>query len=368
MSRARISAALLALSLLAGCKASPAPGKSGAESRPQNDPSSPVYTDWSKLTPYAPAERAEPLYTRFEPFQGDTLTPRDDYGVLIPYLGAKLNVSNYITDKLPLFGLLTTDGRVVTEPVYADVYSFSSQGTPFLVLQKGDPDGKPSNGMFSQSGEFLCAVAAMDGSWMREFGVAGTLYMDGGRLAVVQADNSVTVLDAAGETAAYFPGALFAPYIAGQEFPYFTYDGSPRLSSKDGVLFVEGCDEAFGNWRSLCYLNIAGGALSPDPPEGFDPKWPEGGESGDFPEGYMDVRDAVTGERYSYRQDYDGRLLELLSADKQPLLSVKNESSSLWQPLIWNGLCSAVEGGAFRYYDLKSGDCVFRFPLRSNHG
>ena len=46
----RLTVSLLALILLAGC-ASPAP-----EPAPEPEPLSPVYTDWSKLTPYEPAK------------------------------------------------------------------------------------------------------------------------------------------------------------------------------------------------------------------------------------------------------------------------------------------------------------------------
>lgn len=370
MSRARFLAGLSALMLLAGC------GAPGPDSGESPEPVSPVYTDWSKLTPYKPAA-PKPLYSRFEPYQGDTLTPRSDYGILIPYLGASLSVSNYITDSLPLYGLVTTDGRIVTEPVYASIYAVSgyTQGrssAPFLLLQKGDPSAGKGNGRDSLAGEFSCTVAAPDGRWVRDFGIAGTEYVDEAHLAVVQPDNSVTVLDKNGETAAYFSGDAIAPYLRASASPYFGYEGGPSLSSKDGVLYVEGFDKALEDWRPFCYFNLADSSLSPDPPEGFDPEWPEWSGDGSDGHGRSPVTDNVTGEIFYYRYDHAGGAadvtLHILDGEQRPLLSINDNDSMFYEPSIWNGLCAAVQDGAFCYYDLNSGECVFRFPLRSNFG
>lgn len=370
MNRAQIPGCLLALILLAGCQA---PGSSTPAKSPEPQTISPVYTDWSKLMPYEP-DTAKALYSKFEPYQGDALTARNDYGPLLPYLGAEPAVSNYITDRLPLFGLVTADGRVVTEPVYAGVYpiSYYTQGrpaiAPFLILQKGDPAAGTGNGRDSAAGEFSCTVAAPDGRWVRSFGIAGTEYVDEAHMAVVQPDNSVTVLDKDGRTAAYFSGDAIAPYLSNFNPPYFGYEGGPGLTSKDGVLYAEGFDEELEDWRAFCYFNLDDGSLSPDPPEGFDQEWPDWSPSDSGGNGYSLSTDSVIGELYYFKHDYGGpaETLHILSAEKQPLLSVKDESSTLYEPLIWNGLCSAVQGGAFCYYDLRSGKCVFRYPLRSN--
>lgn len=371
MNRAQILGYLLAPVLLTGCGAlaSSTPAKNP---EPQAVP--PVYTDWSKLTPYEP-DTAKALYSKFKPYQGDALTARDDYGPLLPYLGAEPAISSYITDRLPLFGLVTADGRVITEPVYANIYAITDYSgnppvsAPFLILQKGGPDGGTGNGMMSQAGEFLCTVAAPDGCWVRDFGIAGTVFVDSTHLAVVEPDNSVTVLDKAGKTAAYFPGSAFTPYLNGSSSLYFGEEGDPRLSAKDGVLYVEGFDEALEDWRTFCYLNIADDTVSPDPPEGFSDQWPEG--SGSDTGGYSPLLDPITGTLYYYSRDYIGNafnrsMLNILSADKHPLLSLSDESYTLYQPLLWDGFCSAVQNGAFCYYDLKSGSCVFRYLLRSN--
>ncbi|WP_312280107.1 hypothetical protein [Oscillibacter sp.] len=369
MSRARIVASLSALMLLAGC------GALGSNSGESPESVSPVYTDWSKLTPYKPAA-PKPLYSRFAPYQGDTLTPRSDYGVLLPYQGATLSVSNYITDSLPLYGLVTTDGRIVTEPVYADVYPSSgwsfnpSAPASFLILSKGDPNAGTGNGRDSMAGEFTRVVAATDGRWVRDFGVAGVEYLDGDRLAVVQPDNSITVLSASGETAAYFSGDAVTPYLRGLEKPYFGYEGGPYLSSRGDILFAEGYDPALNGSRIFCYLNLADGSVSADPPEGFSEELLYM-SPGDGEDGYNPIRDAVTGELYYFtRDDSDSAApnMHILDREKQSLLSIRDDDSMFYEPSIWNGLFAAVQDGAFCYYDLGSGECVFRFPLRSNLG
>lgn len=372
MSRARILAGLSALMLLAGC------GGRGSDSGESPEPVSPVYTDWSKLTPYKPSA-PNPLYSRFEPYQGDTLTPRSDYGVLLPYQGATLSVSNYIMDSLPLFGLVTTDGRVVTEPVYANVYSFSglrftpSAPASFLIMSKSDSNAGTGNGKDSMAGEFTLVVAAPDGRWVRDFGIAGIQYLDSSCLAVIQPDNTVTVLSADGETAAYFSGDAITPYMRGLETPYFGYEGGLQLSSRGDILFAEGYDPALNGSRIFCYLNLADGTVSADRPEGFSEELPYVplNEENEENDGYSSVRDAMTGELYYFiHDDSDSAApnMHILDKEKQTLLSVRNDDSMFYQPSIWNGLCAAVQDDTFCYYDLGSGKCVFRYPLRSNLG
>ena len=89
--------------------------------------------------------------------------------------------------------------------------------------------------------------------------------------------------------------------------------------------------------------------------------------------GHSPITDNITGKVYYYRYDRaEGAAhatLNVVDGEQRLLLSVEDDLYGLlYQPLIWNGLCSAVQDGAFCYYDLKSGECVFRFPLRSNLG
>lgn len=380
-------AALAAILLLSGCAAPAQPVQSGADdpgspsessapaesgagsSSAPDDPASvsPVYTDWSKLTPY---QSPTPLYSRFQPYQGRTLTARTDYGPLLPYLGAEPEVNNYICDRLPLYGLVTADGRVVTDPVYASISVLTCADpvqqelvAPFLILRSGDP-ADTGNGMFSQSGEFQCTVAAPDGSWLREFTSAGTHYLDTSRLAVIGSDDSVTVLTASGETAAYFPSSAFTPFLPENGPGHFSYEGGPQLGSKDGVLYVEGYDEDVEDWRIFCYLDLETGTVRTEPPAGFSSEWPD-----DWPDNgeLTPMRDSVSGTLYFVRYLDYGETIEVLDADKRHLQTLEYTSSTLYVPLIYNDCCGIVRDGAFCYVDLHSGKEVFRFPLLSNN-
>ena len=96
----RLSTALLLLTLLVAC-AAPAgastPGSTVAptltatpvpSSAPAGTEAPTVCTDWSKLG--ARETPASPVGTRWYADYTDTLLPRDDYGMLVPYAGLRL--------------------------------------------------------------------------------------------------------------------------------------------------------------------------------------------------------------------------------------------------------------------------------------
>ena len=92
-----IAAWLLPLLLLAGC----APQAETSVVQP-DDTGSPVYTDWSKLTPYEPQS---PVYTYHAGYCGaDRFQPRDDYGALLPYIGRYASMEQYVINTLPFYG------------------------------------------------------------------------------------------------------------------------------------------------------------------------------------------------------------------------------------------------------------------------
>ena len=119
MKRLCLTALALAL-LLSGCKSAPAQESPAAESL------SPVYADWSHLTPY---EAPQEVYTRrYEDFN-DTLTPRDDYGPLLPFQGASLIRHEYgFDDPYTLYGLATLEGEVIVDPVYTSAFALRQYG------------------------------------------------------------------------------------------------------------------------------------------------------------------------------------------------------------------------------------------------
>ena len=90
-----------------------------------------IRADWSFLTPYV-AEKTD--YTYFSPYSGKgELLPAHNYGPLLPYIGEEVSLSGYAIEAIPLYGLVTADGQIVTAPVYTEV--LTSYG-PFLLLYR----------------------------------------------------------------------------------------------------------------------------------------------------------------------------------------------------------------------------------------
>lgn len=73
-------------------------------------------------------------------------------------MGADIGLSGYILDRLPLYGLVTADGQLVTAPVYADLY----REGPFLLLAQGEVQARheSSDGGTWVEGDFLYTIAA----------------------------------------------------------------------------------------------------------------------------------------------------------------------------------------------------------------
>ena len=217
----KLLTALALLCLLAGCAAAP-------DGTPK-PPVSPVYTDWSHLTPYTPVE---PVYTRFSPYSADgPLQARSDYGPLLPYVGAYPDTESYM-GPLPLLGLVTAQGAIVTDPVYAEIHMVTDAGGMgrFLILTRGHQNASPYGG-------FTYTVAAPDGSWAREFPGGGSYFLlSGTGLALACEDGSVTVILQSGETEASFPREALEPYL-GQGFRW-SWEGGPSLDTRDGFLCI----------------------------------------------------------------------------------------------------------------------------------
>ena len=158
----RLLPLLLSLGLLAGCGSPPAESASG-ESAGTDAPLSPVYADWSKLTEYQPPE--ERCTRRYDALT-ERLLPAEDYGPLLPYVGA---VSGSRYTSVEKYGLITLSGEIVVDPVYTNVYqpSFYDYGTgggsrlPLWVLERSvqREDG---------DWEERISLASLDGRWCTE--------------------------------------------------------------------------------------------------------------------------------------------------------------------------------------------------------
>lgn len=373
--------ALLLLLSLAGCAASqtaalpetpPAKAQQGSsqEAPPAEERAlSPVYTDWSKLTPY---EAAEPLYTR-HPGHSRTLAAREDYGSLLIYVGVISSVDNYIVDKLPLYGLVTAEGALVTDPVYAEIYC---QGA-FLLLCRGSVSGyrETDDGGRWPVGGFEYTAAAPDGSWVRELGRCYEVrWISGDRLAAAMKDGSVLVLNRDGTIAAEFPRSAFVPFL-GADFQW-NWEGGPNVNEDNGALTIWQYREEVtdGNYN-LCYLDVEHGTVSGQPPEGWAPfdystyVPDETQEPPELPNYYYltPVDDEVTGERYYYGYDHEAGTYDLLYQNGE--VAVPNCSLQelyLFQPYVRAGLVSITENGCFCYLEPETGRTVFRYPVRIN--
>lgn len=181
--RRTLPALLLSAALLAGCSA---PGESSASSQPDGSQSassaqiggeSPqVQTDWSVLE--EDGETPPTVWHHWYSGYTDHLIPRTDYGVLLPFAGARVilqplvgeNPDPYYLSPSCLYGLMTQEGVVVMDPVCTSIsrvsYPIDSGDTvslPVLVLEKGDAErGAAGSGT-------LKALAAADGSWCTDF-------------------------------------------------------------------------------------------------------------------------------------------------------------------------------------------------------
>ena len=179
---------LAALLLISGCaKQTEPPGE-------EQDGKLNVSTDWSKLD-----DGAKPLPSigsRWYAEYTGQLILRDDYGPLIPYAGLRV-MEEWPAISGCLYGLMTTDGVVVTDAVYSEVtrptyYIGERQRShPLLVLRRGDQ----TNEEYGHKRDL--AIAADDGSWCTDFDYRGIRASDDSLLLFE--DDRITHMSPSGE-------------------------------------------------------------------------------------------------------------------------------------------------------------------------
>ncbi|MGI6028039.1 MAG: WG repeat-containing protein [Candidatus Heteroscillospira sp.] len=163
----RLLGFITALSMLAAC--APAENQLTEPTPtppPQFSEPSGIYADWSRL---AGPEIPEALGTRLSPGPLDSVTPSEEYGRLLPYIGDGIQDgwgwSEY------RWGLVTDSGCVVLDPVLSSVLAITDGESCALVLTRA-ADG---------DGHSLQALCAADGSWCTDFLYSGIYPMqDGG--------------------------------------------------------------------------------------------------------------------------------------------------------------------------------------------
>ncbi len=361
----KLIATLLVLSL-AGCAARAEPPAPAAE-----EPS-PVYTDWSKLTPYEPLRE---VYTYHAGYRVDGgFEPRGDYGVLLPYIGKYSAMEQYVIDALPFYGLVTDKGELVSEPVYAGINFYDG----FLMLYRGDPEGAGGGDTYA-GGRFARTLAASDGRWAHELTDSYYAASGFGLLLTAAQDGSLALWNADGEVVMRFDGARFEPFL-----------GEGFVWGREGGPFIELVDDKVGYVRSylvngeyrenaVClYLDLADGAVLTEPPAGYPREIDYEALEAAYPEppavegcNYLDrILDPITGETYYYGYYCDGGEENGSFAlfDGAGTLLVDNADLSRFEASITvrGGLCSTIEDGFFCYRALADNELAFRRFMRTN--
>lgn len=325
-----------------------------------------IRADWSVLTPYVAEKTA---YRYFSPYGGKAgLAPNDHYGALLPYIGAEVTLSGYVTDAIPLYGLVTADGQMVTAPIYTEVLTTYA---PFLLLYRAGGDGTHTR----------VTIAARDGNWVRDAGDWREFIPFDNYLAISHADGSVQILDADGHVRADFSRDNFTPFL-GDDYqwgdPMIGYIEGCALSYECGYLTAAFYDEdsPWGNyWRYECFLDPERGTVTGSAPANWRPD--DGWDYENPPEipGYCypeEIQDLTNGTIYyaAYPDcaEMDGDwTLDLLDEEGTLLVEDCLISTALqWRPFVADGMLGTVRDGAFTYADISTGEVMFRYPLRTN--
>lgn len=378
----RLLAVLLPLLILSGCGALPAPDTTEVPETPavQETPETPktpktgtpVYTDWSKLTPYEPAR---PVYTRHPGYCGDgALQAREDYGALLPYIGRYSSMERYVIDALPLFGLVTNEGALVSDPVYARISFFDG----FLMLYRGDPEGTPGGDAYD-GGTFSRTLAAADGRWVHELTDRYYVASGSGLLLTGGSGGALDLWNTEGEIVAHFDGAPFQARL-GEDFTWGE-EGGPYIDWTDDRVGYAVSYNVNGEYREegvRLYLDFSTGAVTDTPPEGYPDEIDYEAMVDDTPEppsvegcNYLvPITDQVTGETcfqgyYRGGEDEDGSYA-LFDGEGRLLVESCGMAPFEEEVIIRAGLYSSLEDGCFCFRTLADKQLVFRYPMGTN--
>lgn len=315
---------------------------------------SPVFTDWSVLTPYEPVEER---YTRRHEEFTDRLTAADDYGLLLPYIGKQVWLTGYI-DSPFLYGLITRDGEIVVDPVYTYVYhlSYGSDILPVLSL------GHYGSGVDGQR-HTVTVVAAADGRWVAEGDFRRVNAADGQTIVALSADGTLTALDMEGNTRCTFTPREME-FVTGLGFDWKAY-----AAAYDYGYFIDwvggiGCLRVWSEEAPIAYIDVYAGEISVEPPSPMpeEPQWgyeqPEGFDDYVYVEPTTDPWDGTM-----YYLGYRNAGYDVMTRDGTIL--TRCGSIGYRTPWIWAGCVPFVDKTSFGYQDLE-GNWVFRCKITGN--
>lgn len=368
MRRRRLFAAALCL-LLCACAPTetppveqPDPPPSEAVTEPEEVPEQgglTVYTDWSKLEARQPPP--EPVGSRwYEDYTGE-LIPRDDYGPLIPYAGLRL-MDNWPAEEGCLYGLMTLDGRVVTDPVYSSVHAPAGYGEdgkpyvlPLLVMRKGGGEDGTNY-----------VIAATDGSWYKTFeraslssSIHGLLLFQEDQVIVMAPDGEIqrtwrlTEHGISPETVASMRSDLFwGDGVGGRRRQnYLSLEWDPESDYEK----VRAFDLTTGDIRVFHYMDEWEAMVTP-------------------PEYHWDAETAVpdaepvTDDLLGFEAPYLLALMDYPQTtyyrqDGTPLPELTQGGKWYQRVNVVGGLIEVLDLNTASYYDLESMECVFRTYL-----
>lgn len=331
---------------------------------PVEEPNSGVYTDWSKLGEREPLP--EVVGSRWYEDYTNALIPREDYGPLIPYAGLRL-MDNWPAMTGCLYGLMTRDGAVVTDPVYSSVScpnGFGREGfytLPLLVLEQADEAAGEEDWDLA-----AYAVAARDGSWCTPFDYCGYAHSEEG-LLLFQPD-SITVMAPDGEIQRVWTveETGFSQEAFDSMLNSISWGEGWSGSRTENYMAIDWVENGEYN-RVLCF-DLVTGELCEIPDEEFYAGYPEGEDHpSPIPDAYFQ-QDSLLGSGAPgllVKSDYseNGVTAAYFREDGTPLPQLTPDDLWYCQVNLIDGLVEVLDWNMASYYDLETWECVFRTYL-----
>ncbi len=343
----------------------------------EQETASPVYTDRSKLTDYEPPKSEYKEHAGYK--GGGILAARDDYGTLLSYVGAYAAMEQYITDEVPMFGLVTDKGELVTDPIYSQIVFYED----FLILYRGVakevPKGEKAPDRYS-SGKLLLTLAASDGSWIHELNESEVVARGEGVLMTAGRDKSLDVRNKHGELIAHFDFSLFEKML-GKDFVIGgdSGNGISWMDDKTGYLIANFYKGRFHEKAIRLYLDFGSGKVLKKPPKGYPVEIDYDSlarEEEETPPDFAEknnmnrISDAVTGEKYycGHITDDEGRTYyTLYDSDGNEVIEKYSYENYYMVTTVRAGLLSIFDKGTFCLNRIEDGETIFRYVIKTNY-